>query len=108
MCAFIRGSGAAVFVLYLISLSTGDIISSGLAFAPVSAYSGTNECDDRSLGALRSASLHNTGEALVVGLPNSLVTIGLVRLYLGAGPVYVLAGIKGGILGGVTTVSTAR
>ena len=46
-------------------------------------------------------------DALVIGLPNSLVTIGLVRLNLGAGLVGVLTEILG-IPGGITTGSTAR
>ena len=64
-------------------------------------------CDvDRSLGALSSSNIHSTGDALVVGLPNSLVTIGLVCLNSGAGLVGVLTEILG-IPGGVTTGSTA-
>ena len=51
--------------------------------------------------------IHNTGYELVIGLPNSLVTIGLVRLNSGAGLVGVLTEILG-IPGGVTTDSTAR
>ena len=59
-------------------------------------------CDvDRSLGTLSSSNIHSTGDALVVRLPNSLVTIGLVRLNLGAGLVGVLTEILE-IPGGVT------
>ena len=59
--------------------------------------------------ALRSSGIHNTEDTLVAGLPNSLVTIGLVvRLNSGAGLVGVLTGIARGIPGGVTTGSTAR
>ena len=66
-------------------------------------------CDvHRSLGTLSSSEIYSTGDLLVVGLPNYLVTIGLVRLNSGAGLVGVLAGIMGGIQGGVTTGSTAR
>ena len=55
-----------------------------------------------------AARTQDTGDTLVVGLPNSLVTIGLVvRLNLGAGLVGVLTGILG-IPGGMTTGSTAR
>ena len=46
-------------------------------------------------------------DALVVGLPNSLVTIDLVRLNSGAGLVGVLTEILG-IPGGITTDSTVR
>ena len=49
----------------------------------------------------------HTGHALIIGLPNSLVTIGLVRLNSGAGLIGVLTGILG-IPRGVTTGSTAR
>ena len=55
-------------------------------------------------GAVRTQDI----DALVVGLPNSLVTIGLVILNAGAGLVGVLTGILGGIPEGVTTGSTAR
>ena len=48
----------------------------------------------------------DTGDTIVIGLPNSLVTICLVRLS-SAGLVGVLTGILG-ISGGVTTDSTAR
>ena len=57
--------------------------------------------------ALSFSRIHNTGDELVIGLPNSLVTIGLVRLNSGAGLVGVLTEILG-IPGGVTTDSTAR
>ena len=46
-------------------------------------------------------------DTLVIVLPNSLVTIGLVRLNSGAGLVGALTEILG-ILGGVTTGSTER
>ena len=46
-------------------------------------------------------------DTLVIGLPNYLVTLGLVRLNSGAGLVGVLTEILG-ILGGITTDSTAR
>ena len=59
---------------------------------------------DSDLGTGRT---RHTGDELVIGLPNSLVTIGLVRLNSGAGLVGVLTEILG-IPGGVTTDSTAR
>ena len=56
-------------------------------------------------GAVRT---RDTGDALVVGLPNSLVTRGLVRFSLGAGRVVdvALTGILAGIPG--ATGSTGR
>ena len=64
--------------------------------------------NEGSPGTLFLLNTYSTGDALVIGLPSSSVTIGLVRLNLGAGLVAVLTGIMGGILGGVTTGSTAR
>ena len=53
--------------------------------------------EGRSLGALSFLRIHNTGDALVIGLPNFLVTIGLVRLNADAGLVGVLTGIAEGV-----------
>ena len=56
----------------------------------------------------KGASRTQDTDTLVVGLPNSLVTIGLGRPNLGAGLVGVLTGILGGIPEAITTDSTAR
>ena len=118
---------APAFACSILPLSARAIIGSKLAFASVSTYSGTTVCAfvvttavsqvgdpsmDQSLFLViasdtSAARTRDTGNELVVGLPNSLVTIGLVRLNLGAGLVGVLTEILG-ILGGVTTDSTAR
>ena len=77
------------------------------------AWKGASAFADVVIGAPRDCALsfsqiHNTGDVLVIGLPNSLVTIGLVRLSTSAGLVGVLTGIAGGIPGVVTTGSIAR
>ena len=64
------------------------------------------DMDDRAITSFLW-NIHNTGDELVIGLPNPFVTIGLVRLNSGAGLVGVLTEILG-IPGGVITDSTAR
>ena len=56
--------------------------------------------------ALDFSRIHNTADELVIGLPNSVVTIGLERINSGAGLVGILAEILA--IPGITTGSTAR
>ena len=122
---------ALAFPCSILPLSTRTVIGSKLAFALVPTYSGTtvgtfgvtlvtlSYVGDPSLDMVLAMVLviaadlgtgrtTHTGDALIRGLPNSLVTIGLVvRLNSGAGLVGVLTEILG-IPGGVTTDSTAR
>ena len=100
MGSFKRGSDAEVPIPFSISSSTGSITSTGLALALVSGLA-------ISLVSKTGAARTHDANTLVIGLPNSLVTIGLVRLNSGAGLVGVLTEILG-IPGGVTTDSTAR
>ena len=91
------------------------LASSGSAFAEVA----VEATRDRALAssastvaveadcAFWSSGIHNVEDRLVASLPNSLVTVGLVRLNSGAGLVGLLTEILG-IPGGVTTGSTAR
>ena len=99
----------------LVADRLGARASSASAFAEVVVES-TRDCSSASSAsavvveadcALRLLGIHNTEDALVIGLPNSLVTLGLVRLNSGTGLVDVLTEILG-IPGGVTTGSTAR
>ena len=101
MGALKRGSSPEA-VPFSISLSTRSITCLGLALAPVLS-SGLAISLVSDTGAVRT----HDADTLVIGLPNSLVTIGLVRLNSGAGLVGVLTEILG-IPGGVTTDSTAR